>query len=688
MRVASRYGISLVLSALIILSVGRAWGQRTAITPRDCVGVKYINGVWMNWSGTQVAYLVKSPNIDQNRNDYQLYVREIADKSFSSGKLLITGTEISSVQWLRDDSRIAMLMSIDGVTKLIFVNVATAARESTIEASGNIQHYTVDAAGSAVVYSTAETQKKITDTHGSSQEEIASGYRIIMGGKETSGWPVSTIYLRRREPSGAWSAPHALTIENPVTHIKTIQLLAARGLSLSPNGSRLLFTYFSNAIPDEWKTDFLVKEHPYTADSMFEIMVLYEMDTASTSIAFKSISPASVPLWANDSSSFLVNGRPPIGSRWEAEDIQNHQASVADGDLFWINVDSGKVEEVLRNVPDHHDGPLYWQKDGDVIVRSASATIARLRRYNDAWREVDHLTAAQKEGDRFLYMVSDGKEIIGTREAVNTPRDLFVYGPGQVRLRLLTDLNPQLRELRFAPVETVHWTTASGLNVSGLLFTPPDFTSGTRYPLVINTKGNDGLFTCDAGYIDDPSFAPQPIATSGMMYLIRTEEEGRRFQEELDNRPRGYPGGIGEAVQQMDIWDSAVDTLEKRGLIDASKVGIIGFSRTGWHVEFDLVHSKTRYAAATAADNVQYSLGEYWLLPAAQVDEERMYGGPPYGKTLANWQKYSISFNLEKVHTPLLVEVMGYGAHDDNQFSLPKNLAIRYEVYGGLARLG
>jgi Prolyl oligopeptidase family len=207
---------------------------------------------------------------------------------------------------------------------------------------------------------------------------------------------------------------------------------------------------------------------------------------------------------------------------------------------------------------------------------------------------------------------------------------------------------------------------------------------------VIQTKGTEqrGWFTCDAGSNHDPSFAPQPIATAGIMYLIRTTDADWKFQEEVDKRPGGYPGGIGEAVQQMDIWESAINALDKKGVIDPSRVGIVGFSRTGWEVEFDLVHSRVRYAAATATDNVQYSLSDYWLFPWFSAEAERMYGGPPSGTTLENWQKYSISFNLDKVHTPLLMEVMGSGTRDDEQRLVPRNLAARYEISAGLARLG
>jgi len=40
------------------------------------------------------------------------------------------------------------------------------------------------------------------------------------------------------------------------------------------------------------------------------------------------------------------------------------------------------------------------------------------------------------------------------------------------------------------------------------------------------------------------------------------------------------------------------------------------------------------------------------------------------------------------VHTPLLMEEMGYTVHDDRPYSLPISLAVYYEVLKGLKRLG
>ena len=153
--------------------------------------------------------------------------------------------------------------------------------------------------------------------------------------------------------------------------------------------------------------------------------------------------------------------------------------------------------------------------------------------------------------------------------------------------------------------------------------------------------------------------------------------------------PAGYPGGIGEAAFNMDVWDSAVDALQSLGYIDPDKVGIIGFSRSGWYTEFALAHGRTHYKAATVADNVEYGLSEYWSLHSASYAQawESMYGGPPSGRTLTNWLNYSISFNLENIHTPILMEEMGSGIPYRESQAIPINLVNHFDVFTGLSRL-
>ena len=679
-RAMYAYGIALFVTNLSAVS------ELRPVSSKDCVQVRYIAGAWMNPQGSRVAYVVKTPNLDQNQNDYQLYVRELDDETQGLGKLLITSTSITDVRWLGDGDRLTMLVPMLGTNTLISIAVGSGSQETLLHLSNDVEEYSTDGVAETVAYSVRDQE---VGRHATTQsaDEIADGYRVRLGESKTEGWPTNSIFIVHRQAGGRWSSPTQVSIEDPFTHQEFTHIVAVTYLSLSPNGKLLALNYWTDAnLPEEWK------KNPYVqADlkkqTLQRIMVIKNLEDQSTSLGFKNLYPDSMPLWSRDSTSFMMNAHSPIGSVWEKEDIRDHRTSGLDANLFCVRLGSGRVEEVVRHVPDHHTGPLFWRQDGDVIVTLLGDSVARMHHDGESWRQVNLATLPKKAGDEFWFLSSDGVKFVGVHQAIAVPENLFVSKGSQKEIHLLTDLNPELRNVRFADVRTISWTTADGLDITGLLFVPPDYVEGKRYPLVIQTKGDQGQFTCDSGHNHDPSFAPQPIAGAGIMYLARTNLPGLNFEDELAKIPKGYPGQLGFAAKEMHIWESAVDSLDRAGLIDPGKVGIIGFSATGFYVEFSLMHSRVHYAAATATDNEQGSIGEYWLTPTFSDTEEDLYGGPPYGETLENWHKYSISFNLDKIHTPLLMEEMGYGVHDDLLGQIPRNLAGRYEIYKGLTRL-
>jgi len=46
----------------------------------------------------------------------------------------------------------------------------------------------------------------------------------------------------------------------------------------------------------------------------------------------------------------------------------------------------------------------------------------------------------------------------------------------------------------------------------------------------------------------------------------------------------------------MADYEGAIDYLDHRGLIDRTRAGIIGFSRTCYHVTYTLTHSNYKFA--------------------------------------------------------------------------------------------
>lgn len=674
--------------------------QKRPIRARDCSTVRdlqydestFRSTIKISPDGSRVIYLVKSPNLQTNEKEIELYVRKMPADPRNSGKPILVG-DISAVRWRPDGRYLTALVRRNSRRTLEELDSISGEHHLLLKVNRDIEEYDVNQDGSTVVYGTrvpAAIQKR-----GVTADEIARGYRIPFQ-EAPSGLRDQEMLFVTRRIGNRWSKGERITITSPLSNERLTALTYGNvpdvNPTLSPDGKSLLVSYldFSATMPDEWKKSGGM-QHRNSAGILqaFHLLVLYDLATGETGVPLKTTWSHYAPVWSLDGKSFVVVAQPQINSELEKENLQNHMMGSAGAHLFWVEPNTGRIEDVASKLAFPWEGPLLWDKNGDLFVRVGSLnSIKRYSRRESAWQDIASWESPVDLGPQ---VATDGRYVIGDLSDTATPPELFIHHLDEKQVHVFAKLNPQFDALTLAQSQEVHWKTSTGFDATGLLLLPPNYTKGQRYPLVIHTKPFSRSFTCSAGNF--PSFAPQPIANGGIMYLGQIATRGSTQRQE-DYFPKGYPGyqgvgGIAEAAFAADLWDSAVDALDHQGLIDRDRVGIIGFSRTGWYTEFILTHSHTHYRAATVADNVQYSLGEYWLLHDSGTIRtwDQTYGGPPYGSTLKNWLDYSISFNVEKIHTPLLMEQMGAGTIYDNLSAPPILLAASFEIFAGLNRL-
>jgi len=121
-----------------------------------------------------------------------------------------------------------------------------------------------------------------------------------------------------------------------------------------------------------------------------------------------------------------------------------------------------------------------------------------------------------------------------------------------------------------------------------------------------------------------------------------------------------------EAAHAMEGIEAAIDHLDSLGLIDRKRVGLIGFSRTCFHVLYTLIHSRYPIAAASITNGVDLSYMQYMLFQNARlgagytIDEySGPNGGPPFGKNLDVWRERAPGFNLDRITAPLRLQAIG-----------------------------
>jgi dipeptidyl aminopeptidase/acylaminoacyl peptidase len=302
--------------------------------------------------------------------------------------------------------------------------------------------------------------------------------------------------------------------------------------------------------------------------------------------------------------------------------------------------------------------------DEDTVIASYGGDPGRTETYRlkgDDWVDVGDMDRSQTLHEQTSRIDAP---LLKIKQGLNELPKLWLEGKSAGLSSIeLWDPNPQLSQVRFGEASVYSWKDKSGYNWSGVLIKPAGYVTGRRYPLVIQTHGFDpNAFVTDGAY--PTAMAARPLASAGIMVL----QIGGRF-DHLDQ--------LDEPRDNNRAYDSAIEALSADGLVDLTRVGVIGFSRTCWYVETAIEAKPHQFAAATIADGVDFGYMQYMLYgpgdPLIQENSERMYEGRPTRGGLAKWMESAPSFNLDEVETPLRIEAIG-----------PASVLTEWEIYSSL----
>ncbi|HTC46331.1 MAG TPA: prolyl oligopeptidase family serine peptidase [Candidatus Aquilonibacter sp.] len=305
---------------------------------------------------------------------------------------------------------------------------------------------------------------------------------------------------------------------------------------------------------------------------------------------------------------------------------------------------------------------ISWRPAEDELVVRYRSNDLVLRREAFVFRSNEWVrSSGQSESGQ----ASEDETELTVEEDLNRPPVLAAASQHGKVASTLWDPNPQLNEINLGKAEIYHWRDVSGKRWSGILVLPPHYDRGRRYPMVIQTHGYDPDSFFADGFATTGS-GGRALAAKGIIIL----QMGDSFPDL--GRPR-------EAPDQLLAFASAVDILATQGMVDRSRIGIIGFSRTCYHVLYALTHSAKLFRAAAITDGVNFGYVEYVLVSAGdryQAEAESINGGSPFGRDLMEWVRGAPNFRLSRVKAPVLISAY-----------LPGALLSQWEIYSGLRSL-
>jgi dipeptidyl aminopeptidase/acylaminoacyl peptidase len=599
---------------------------------------------------------------------------------------------ISSVRWLEDSRRIAFLGKKNSPYQQLFIADVSAGSITAIT-DNDLYVSAYDISADTIAYSTLITKDVTVLPPPDLVDVTGRGIYSVL-------YP-QTRSIEDMDQSALFTYPSALHIKRGAQEVPLSFTMAGKPLkifiptlSLSPDGRFLITVAPVGEIPASWRnyepavhddpTLRLSPDNKYAlaAENPWKASQYVIVDTQSGVASPLVDAPAGRGLvyvaptrafWFHDNRrAILTNTYLPFTNTATESDRSRRARAPA---LAVVDILTHDIQPISF-VAQSPFGSAVWyrvkdvswnEQDGELTLNYAgtgdSASVPPPERYrlvSERWVKTDSVPKSDPNRS------SDGEIELLIRQTLTQPPELVGFLRGDGEELKIWDPNPQLGNLSLGRISIYRWHAKNGYAWSGLLALPPDYDSTHRYPLVIQTHGYeadrffaDGKYTTGSGGL--------ALAAKGIIIL----------QMDLPMLNLETPN---DGPFEVDGFESAIAQLTMEGLVDASRVGVIGFSYTCSHVLYALTQRPDLFAAASITDGNNMSYVQYILSTdtgnGLQEISEKTNEGMPFGKGLVNWLKNAPNFNLDKVRAPVLISSFETG-----------ELIAQWETYSGLRKL-
>jgi dipeptidyl aminopeptidase/acylaminoacyl peptidase len=331
----------------------------------------------------------------------------------------------------------------------------------------------------------------------------------------------------------------------------------------------------------------------------------------------------------------------------------------------------------LRKLGGQFDGDVtisFWSKDGKTIYFNegikATNQLMALDIDKNTVRQVSNVSASLN-----VSQDDDSKALLLNYADPRSPSTVFTVAtaeqvPARASWRQLTDANPQVRGFALGDEEEISWKSTDGKTVGGILIKPVGYKAGTRYPLIVAIHG--GPAAADVlGF--NGGYGAQTYAGAGYAVLMPNYRGSTNYGE------KHKTDIVGNYFQKgyEDIM-TGVDHLIAQGIVDSTKMGVLGWSAGGHWSNWILTHTNRFKAISTGAGTSN------WISMYAESDVQRnrqFYLGNklPYDDFDAYWNQSPLKY-IKNAKTPTMIHVV----EGDPRVPRPQS----EELFMALKRLG
>ena len=307
--------------------------------------------------------------------------------------------------------------------------------------------------------------------------------------------------------------------------------------------------------------------------------------------------------------------------------------------LAVVPVAGGQPRLLTQTLDRAVQGSIVWSADGRTLAFVVQDDrITYVGRVPAAGGPVEKLTPGRRVVSSLSPRKDGGFALLSA--TANEPGEVYALENGDLR-RLTHENDAWLANVSLATAEDFTCTAKDGNEVHGLLFKPPAYVAGKKYPTLLNIHGGPNGQD-EHGF----SFERQWLAANGYAVLA-VNYRGSAGRGDAYQKAIFADWGNREVVDLI----AAVDYAIAAGVADPDRLGIGGWSYGGILTDYTTATDPRFKAAVAGAGSAlqlsMYGSDEY----IAQYETEL---GPPW-KNLEPWLKVSYPFlHADRIRTPTL----------------------------------
>jgi dipeptidyl aminopeptidase/acylaminoacyl peptidase len=519
-------------------------------TVEDLINLKSAGGARISPDGTRVAYTVTETDMEQDAFVTQIWLANVAA---GESRQLTRGKKSSSgPAWSPDGRSLAFTSSrVDDKSQLFVISPDGGEAIQLTKSETGVGGFAWAPDGKMIAFTAADPVSK----ESKDRKDYYGDYEVVRREyTHTHLWTVDVA--------------EALSIPQAGRRRTSGKDFTVGGFDWSPDGTRIAFSAALN--PD------LIN------GGTSDIYVLaLAGDTVRKIVAQPG--PDSSPLWSPDGRSILFSS---AGGRLDY--------FARNSGLALVPADGGPIRP-LTGAFDENPNAVEWNADG-VYFSAMQKMAAHLYHLDPESLQIARLSAPDDAIVSGFSFSRDGKRLAFAAASPTTLSEICV-SEFPFKARTLTRMTDQVRPFVLGTREVISWKSKDGTEIEGVLIKPADFDPAKKYALLCVIHGGPTGVDRPALLSGDSRYYPSDIwAARGALVLKVNYRGSAGYGAKF--RTLNYRNlGVGDA------WDvlSGVDYLVKKGWVDASRVGCMGWSQGGYISAFLTTSTRTFRAISVGA---------------------------------------------------------------------------------------